>query len=86
MAWFEVVNRKAACCQGQPSKEKREHCKPWVNVREKYDSADAGSGGLTRVHYLPQGPRGLMDGALTYPEASLFWTNGTSSLRASTYS
>lgn len=74
---FEAVNRKAACCQGQPSKEKREHCQPSLSVREKYDSAGAHSVGLTCVPYLPKGPRGLMDGALTYPEASLCWTNGT---------
>jgi hypothetical protein len=74
---FEAVNRKAARCQGQPSKGKREQRKLWVNTREKCDSPEAHSAGLTRVCYLPKGPRGLMDGALTYPEASLCWTNGT---------
>lgn len=80
--------KKHPAARASHQKEKREQCKPWGEcVREKYCRAEMRLCWPDTVCIIsPKGPRGLMDGALTCPEASLCWTSGTSSLRASTSS
>lgn len=85
---FEAVNKKASCCQGQPSKrEKRAMQTVGECARENYCRAETWLCWPDTICIIsPKGPRGLMDGALTYPEVSLCWTSGTSSPRALTFS
>lgn len=88
MDWFWSSQQKSIPLSGPTIKKKREPRKPGgMCEREILQDGNKALLAWYHVHYyLPKGPRGLMDGALTYPEVSLCWTNGTSSPRASTFS